>query len=194
MKRADLVSLHEGSFADERRLVSEVVAKDRKATAEFVALCADWAYPFVRSRLMPRVELAEDMVQEILLAAWQNLPKFRGDSGLRQWILGIARHKLEDYYRKHVREAALQDEDGQTEQSATTNFENQLEAADRQKQVDQVLAVLPEVYSIALIWRYREGRSIREIAQETGKTEKAIERLLARAREMFKRRWNDAVS
>ena len=94
----------------------------------------------------------------------------------------------------HVREAALQDEDGQTEQSATTNFENQLEAANRQEQVDQVLAVLPEVYSIALVWRYREGRSIREIAQETGKTEKAIERLLARAREMFKRRWNDAVS
>jgi len=55
-------------------------------------------------------------------------------------------------------------------------------------------AVIPLglLLGLALLWRYRDGRSIREMADFTGKTEKAMERLLARAREHFRRRWNDA--
>ena len=50
---------------------------------------------------------------------------------------------------------------------------------------------LPETYSTPLLWRYWEHRSAAEMAERTGKTVKAIERLLARARSEFKRRWLD---
>ena len=40
--------------ADDRHLVAELLRKDRKATAEFVALCADCVYPFLRHRLSIR--------------------------------------------------------------------------------------------------------------------------------------------
>ncbi|HKW25639.1 MAG TPA: sigma factor, partial [Terriglobales bacterium] len=93
--------------ADDQNLVAEVLAKDRKATAEFVARCADCVYPFVRRRLLPNTAMAEDLVQEIVLAAWQNLSGFRGDSDLRAWVLGIARHKVEDHYRKRLRQAEI---------------------------------------------------------------------------------------
>lgn len=192
MKRADPIAAQEAPATDEPRLVSEVLAKDRKATALFVTSCADWVYPFVVRRLTPRMDLVEDLVQETLLAAWQNLPNFRGDSGLRPWVLGIARHKVEDYYRKRLREALQEDEDGQAEPAATPDFEEKLHAADQEERVGRTLALLPEAYGVALLWRYRDGRSIRDIAQLTGKTEKAVERLLARARETFKRRWQDA--
>jgi RNA polymerase sigma-70 factor (ECF subfamily) len=177
---------------EERQLVSEVLGKDRKATAEFVSRCTDYVYPFVRRRLMPRTELVEDLMQEILLAAWQNLAHFRGDSGLRSWILGIARHKVEDYYRKRLRATEVQeDDDSLTELSAVPEFEGQLDAASEQERVQRTLVHLPEPYALALLWRYRDNRSLREMAELTGKTEKAMERLLARARENFKRRWND---
>lgn len=52
-----------------------------------------------------------------------------------------------------------------------------------------VLASLPEAYNLALIWRYWEQCSAQEMAIRTGKSEKAIERLLARAREMFREKW-----
>ena len=54
-----------------------------------------------------------------------------------------------------------------------------------------VLAALPEHYAAALSWRYWERKSAREIAEATGRTEKAVERLLARARDNFRRRWQD---
>jgi len=88
------------SELSDRDLVTEVLRKDRKATAEFVARYSDHVYAYVRRRLIPRADLAEDLVQEIFLAAWENLDKFRGDSPLRSWLLGIARHKVEDYYRR----------------------------------------------------------------------------------------------
>jgi RNA polymerase sigma-70 factor (ECF subfamily) len=182
----------EASTADEQWLVAEVLAKDRKATAAFVGRCSDWVYSFVQYRLMPRTEMVEDLVQETLLAAWQSLPNFRGDGNLRSWVLGIARHKVEEYYRRSIREVASLGEDSVPDLAETPMLEQQLDSTMRQERVQATLALLPEAYGLALLWRYRDGKSAREMAELTGKTEKAIERLLARARENFRRRWNDA--
>lgn len=183
----------EAGAANERRLVQAVLAKERKSTGQFVELCTDWIYAFVRRRLMPRAELVEDLMQEILLAAWQGLPSFRQESSLRSWVLGIAHHKLDDYYRRRILETDLPEEDDESEQlTLTPDFEEQLDSAAQQERIAETLAGLPEAYSIALLWRYRDEKSAREMAQLTGKTEKAIERLLARARQSFRRRWIDA--
>lgn len=177
---------------DGRRLVAEVLAKDRKATAEFVSLCADCVYPFVRRRLAPQTALLEDLVQEVLLAAWQNLPAFRGESDLRAWILGIARHKVEDYYRRRIRDMQVEeDDDSVAEPALQPMLDEQLDSETQRQHIDAVLAALPEPYALALQWRYRDNRSAHEMAELTGKTEKAIERLLARARESFRKRWLD---
>ena len=176
----------------ESQLVAAVLRKDRKATAEFVSCCSDWIYPFVCRRLMPRIDMVEDLMQEILISAWRNLPTFRGEAGLRAWILGIARHKVEDYYRKRIREAEIQEDDPSTaEPILGPEIEQHLDRAADHDRVQRTLAQLPETYALALAWRYREGKSLREMAELTGKTEKAIERLLARARESFKKGWNN---
>jgi RNA polymerase sigma-70 factor (ECF subfamily) len=179
----------------ECRLVSEVLRKDRKATAEFVSMCADWVYPYVRYRILPGRDVVEDLMQEVLLSAWQSLPNFRGESSLRQWILAIARHKVEDFYRKRLRDIEIPPDDSASlEPAVLPIIEEKLDAVTRRQRIDQVLAAMPEPYRVALLWRYRDDRSTREMAQLTGKSEKAIERLLARARENFRKRWSDANS
>jgi len=139
--------------------------------------------------------LVDDIMQEILLAAWQGLPKFRGDASLRSWILGIARHKLDDYYRRRLRETEITEEsESSVEPAIEPLLERHLDAAVEQARVERTLALLPEAYALALIWRYRDEKSVREMAELSGKTEKAMERLLARAREHFRREWNHAQS
>ena len=179
----------------ESQLVEQVLSKDRKATAEFVAFCTDSVYSFVRKRLVPRVELVEDLMQEILLAAWQSLPKFRGDASLRSWILAIAHHKVDDYYRRRLRETDITEEgELSSEPAIEPLLDRHLDAAAEQDRVERTLALLPEAYMLALIWRYRDEKSVREMAQLSGKTEKAMERLLARARENFRKEWTHAQS
>ena len=180
--------------ADDIRLVGEVLRKDRKATAEFVERYTDCVYSYVRRRVMPRTEAVEDLVQEVFLAAWHSLGNFRGEATLRHWLLGIARHKIEDYYRKRLREPEVPDEidEALPELIVIPRYEDQIDRASSLEKTYRVLAKLPETYGLVLLWRYLEQRSAREMAQLTGKTEKSIERLLARARDHFRKEWNNA--
>src|SRR5688500_777235 len=89
---------------EERQLVAAVLRKDRKATARFVAEYTDCVYGYVRHRLAPRADLVDDLVQDVFLAALGSLPRFLGNAPLRAWLLGIARHKVEAYYRRQLRE------------------------------------------------------------------------------------------
>jgi len=177
-------------------LVAAVLRKDRKATAEFVGRYADDLYSYIRSRLAPRYDQVDDLVQEVFLAAWENLGNYRGTGPLQAWVIGIARHKVEDYYRERLR-APESIEDSDQEPAAAVSgadFHQFLDQDQLRKNTWRVLAGLPEQQRLALIWRYWEKASAREMALKTGKTEKAIERLLARARAGFRERWNHGQS
>ena len=177
---------------EDRRLVAAIQRKDRKATAEFVSRHADAIYRYVHARLVPRTDRIDDLVQEVFLAAWENLSEYRGASSLESWLVGIARHKVEDYYRACLREPEPLEETEQKPSFLTRSpdFDDVLDSELARKKTWQVLAALPEKYRVVLLWRYWDKCSAREMAARTGKTEKAIERLLARARDEFRRMWN----
>ena len=178
--------------AEERELVGAVLDKDRKAAAEFVARYSDSVYGYVRKRLAPRSDLVDDLVQEVFIAALRGLPRFRGSSSLRGWLVGIARHKVEDYYRTQIRQmrslSEVEDDSGGMP-TLSPHLDEVIDRSRLEQKTRRVLAQLPEPYGLVLLWRYWEKRSAREMAESAGKTEKAIERLLARARSQFKRHW-----
>jgi RNA polymerase sigma-70 factor (ECF subfamily) len=177
---------------DEEALVAAVVRKDRKATAEFVERFADPVHAYVRHRLAPRADLVEDLVQDVFLAALKGLPSFAGRSSLKTWLIGIARHKVEDFYRAQLRRAETPsdlDDDSGVIPLKMPELDEEMDDAKRRAKTRRVLSRLPGPYGYALIWRYWENRSVKAIATETGRTEKAGERLLARARTQFKRLW-----
>jgi RNA polymerase sigma-70 factor, ECF subfamily len=180
------------SSAQERELVAAILRKDRKATARFVAEYTDYVYAYVHHRLVPRADLVDDVVQDVFLAALGGLSKFLGNAPLRSWLLGIARHRVETYYRQRLREPEPLADSGDALEPAASGIPID-ELIDRERleaKTQRVLSQLPESYGLALLWRYWENRSVRDMAAATGKTEKAIERLLARARARFRQLWD----
>ena len=179
-----------GRIADEE-LVAAILKKDRKAASEFVERYGDVVYAYLRGRLAPRGDMVDDVAQDVFVAALGSLGRYAGQSSLKTWLLGIARHKVEDYYRARLRQMDSLSEAADDVPDVSTHLEYDA-SLDRERAVEKtqrILAQLPEQYSVVLLWRYWERRSAREMADETGKTEKAIERLLARARSRFKRLW-----
>jgi len=174
------------------QLAAVVLAKDRKATAEFVARYADSVYGYIHARLAPRHDQVEDLVQEVFFSAWENLERYRGAGPLGAWVMGIARHKVEDYYRERLRAPESIDDPDRVSDvpAAAPEIHEFLEQAELREKTWKVLKDLSAQHRLALIWRYWDKASAREMAQKTGKTEKAIEHLLARAREEFRGRWN----
>lgn len=59
----------------------------------------DALYRYARARVGIR-ELAEDLVQETLLAALQTSDRFQNRSSVRTWLCSILRHKILDHYRR----------------------------------------------------------------------------------------------
>ena len=182
------------AVSEDLRLAAAVLRKDRKATADFVNRYADPIYSYLSRRLIPRADLVDDLVQEVFLAAWESLGAFQGQASLQAWLLGIARHKVEDHYRARLRdpEPLADQEAGSGTKLAVEPLIDKLLDRDRlERKTKLVLEQLPEAYSAVLLWKYWEDRSAQEMARRTGKTVKAIERMLARARDQFKRRWQD---
>lgn len=56
-------------------------------------------------------EVAEDLVQETLLAAWRGHERFGGQSTEQTWLTGILKHKIVDHYRRHRHEQRHEDID-----------------------------------------------------------------------------------
>lgn len=56
-----------------------------------------------------KAEVAEDLVQETLLAAIRAYDKFEPRASVRSWLRGILNHKIIDHYRKLARETSLPD-------------------------------------------------------------------------------------
>ncbi|MES0372338.1 MAG: sigma-70 family RNA polymerase sigma factor [Mariprofundaceae bacterium] len=66
----------------------------------------DYLFRYAISRLR-NDELAKDMVQETLLAAWRGWDNFAGKSSVRTWLVGILKHKITDHIRKEIRDRRL---------------------------------------------------------------------------------------
>lgn len=100
-----------GPFAAARLQRCQRVLTDEKpvrpaAEAGFDAaalgLHTDAMRRFARRRIRDAA-LAEDAVQDALLAALTALDSFRGQSSLRTWLFGILAHKIQDAFRREGR-------------------------------------------------------------------------------------------
>lgn len=66
----------------------------------------DYLYRYALLRVRDE-SVAEDLVQETLLAAWRGYASFAGRGAERTWLTGILKHKIIDHFRRSVRETQL---------------------------------------------------------------------------------------
>ncbi|HJQ63004.1 MAG TPA: sigma factor, partial [Burkholderiales bacterium] len=81
----------ESNFADQA-LIEAIADGDRHAMRALFLRHSVRIYRFVLS-ITKHQSLAEDLVNEVFLAVWQQSDKFDGRSQVSTWLLGIARLK-----------------------------------------------------------------------------------------------------
>ena len=121
---------------------------------------------------------AQDLTSQTFLAAMENIAKYRGQSQFVAWLLGIARHKTADQFRRRKPEVEIED----VELLADAN-ERPDELIGRQLEVEQVvqkLKVLAPDRAEALTLRLFAELEVREIAQIMGRDEAAVRMLVWR--------------
>lgn len=84
---------------DDALLARAAAQGDREAFEELVRLHGPGMLRFARRLLSDRGD-AEDAVQDAFVAAWRGLARFRGESSVRTWLLGLTSHKAVDIARR----------------------------------------------------------------------------------------------
>jgi RNA polymerase sigma-70 factor (ECF subfamily) len=97
-------------------------------------------------------------------------------------LIGIARHKLSDHWRRKAREERLLTAVDSEPDSAGDEWDATLDAIAARR----TLAALGSHHRGALTLRYVDGLPVRDVAECLSRTEKATEVLLVRARAAFR--------
>lgn len=145
------------------------------------------------ARRVPQAQDAEDITAEVFAAAFEGLPRFRGQSSPYAWLLGISRRKIADALRQRSRRReTLATELHDATQDITPFFETLASAAEgpeattqreeAKRVVRRAVASLPEAQREALLLQYVEELSIAEVAAVMGKSVAAANSLLQRGR------------
>jgi RNA polymerase sigma-70 factor (ECF subfamily) len=163
----------------------------------FAALCADdhafsaWyeqalprVYGFVYARAGGDATLAEDITAQAFLEAIRARRSFDGRSDPVTWICSIARNRLVDHHRAAAREQARHLRLVVTDINAAD--ERPWRWLDERDAVLTALGTLPPMERTALMLRYLDGYSVRDVARLIGRSEPATESLLMRARDRLR--------
>jgi len=177
----------------ETELVEKLRSGESAAMEEFYNIYRTRLYSLVLEQVGRDEAVAEDLVQEVFLAALGSLDKFRGDSQLYTWLRSIALHKINDFYRRQAREPkprksspdfnAIQLEQLWDDEPATFT---EIEYEEIRQSVHQALVGLPQDYQEVLVLKYLKDMPVLAISQVMGRSPKSVEGLLSRARKAMR--------
>jgi len=152
---------------DELLLMQRVAAGDEQAVAELYGQFGGLVFKVSR-QLMPTQAEAEDAVQDIFIRLWQTADRFDPRRAkLVTWVMLITRrHLIDQLRRRSVRpKPSLLDE--QMTAAATTGEPGQRSQTDeRNAELRQQIAKLPELQRVVIERAYLQGFTLREVSQQ----------------------------
>ncbi|MGA7979748.1 MAG: sigma-70 family RNA polymerase sigma factor [Chromatiaceae bacterium] len=126
---------------------------------------------FFRKRLARLPDEVEDLVQEALLAIHNQRHTYDAGLPLTAWVHAIAKYKLIDLLRRRAVKEGLTDPlDDATDILAAADGE----AAEARRDVDMLLAQLPDRLRLPIVHTKLEGLTVAEAARAAGMSESAV--------------------
>jgi RNA polymerase sigma-70 factor (ECF subfamily) len=152
----------------------------------------EYVYSFVFARTAGNSELTEEIVQEAFVAAWVSLGSFSQKSSWRTWLCSIAKNKLWEHYRRELskQKSGLTDDGSLDGHASGIELEKTVIDNETRSDVLKVLKGMPPTYRYALIMKYMDGMRVKEIAKVLGRSAKAVDGILQRARGTFEKAYS----
>jgi RNA polymerase sigma-70 factor, ECF subfamily len=164
----------------EERLLVEAAQKDPAKFGALYDIHFERIYAFVARRMRDR-DKAEDLTSEVFHKALANLKSYTWTGApFGAWLFRIAANAVSDQLKRSRREPVNADDppepSGGPEQ----------EEAEARARVFRLVEKLPAEQQRVVFGRFVEQKSIREIAQQLGKSEGAVKQLQFRALEKLR--------
>jgi RNA polymerase sigma-70 factor (ECF subfamily) len=160
------------------KLLSRIGDQDRGAFRLLFERHGDRVYRFALS-LTRNPHLAEEVLQETMMAVWNGAKKFNGRSKVTTWVLGIARNQAYNLLRREERGRRLPE--------TTDRVPDPSGEAEMSVHVERALTTLPEAQREVLHLVFYENLSVRETAELLGLPEGTVKSRMYYARKNLAR-------
>lgn len=180
----------------DKKLVSRLLNGDRAAFDAFFNSYFPRLYRFALARLNHDTALAEETAQVVLCQAISKLDTYRGEAPLFTWLCTFCRYELSRQRKAAARaqgDRPVREDDPAVQaalESLLSASGNDPDARLHHREVSRLVRValdfLPSVYADVLELKYLQDLSVRDIGRRIGKSTKATESLLTRARAAFR--------
>lgn len=133
--------------------------------------------------------LAEDLLMDIVLKAYENFDKFNPEKGsFRSWFFTIAHNHLVNYWRSHkkVKTDSLEHLKEQGYSPSVDAVVDQTDKQIKKQQIQRILLLVTESERELILLKYIQDFTDKEIAQILCKNEGAVRTSLSRAMEHFR--------
>ena len=152
-------------------LLLQGLAGNEQAYHEFLQATTPYLRAFLRRRLSRWPDEVEDLLQESLLAVHNQRMSYDASVPLTAWIYAIAKYKLIDWFRRHARREMRNDPlDDEHELFSSCDTE----AGEARRDLDRLLALLPQAQRDAICHTKLDGWSVRETAQALHMSEASV--------------------
>jgi RNA polymerase sigma-70 factor (ECF subfamily) len=134
----------------------------------------------VALRILGHHQDAEDVAQDALVTAWQQLPQFRGESSFSTWLYRIVTRRAVNRINRDRRHSSADSVPEVVDDSTRTDI-----AFERNETIDavtQAIQALPPVQRVVVVLHHLEGLSYADVAAITTSSVPAVRSQLYRAR------------
>lgn len=183
-----LNSLEPNSAGDERdvesrQLVQHAQAGDRDAFTRLVEIHHRQVLAYIIGMVRSR-ELADEIAQDVFLAAYQSIDQFAQQSKLSTWLIGIARNKAITALRKEIRQQQRDQQAKLLNQLTIQNLENHTaqQADDQIEALRSCLKKLEPKHQQMLQRHYADNESTATIGAHFGMSASGVRMIFLRLR------------
>ena len=151
------------SQCDDLALIKRIARHEEEALNILFARHGDKLYGYA-VRILGNPTLAEDVLQESLLAIWQGAKRFRGEGSVLSWMFGIVHHKAMRVFREKPAVIAL-DDDLVDPTKFVVQIEERLSSKERKRLLLAGLETLSTEHQTVLELVFFQGMSLRKVAE-----------------------------
>jgi RNA polymerase sigma-70 factor, ECF subfamily len=170
------------------RLLVKAAQKDPAKFGELYDIHFGRIYAFVARRVRDR-DKAEDLTSEVFHKALANLKTYTWTGApFAAWLFRIAANTISDQLKRSAREPMNMEDPPEASGGPAQ------EAAEARARLFRLVDKLPSDQRRVVFERFVEQRSIREIAQQLGKSEGAVKQLQFRALEKLRSQMEGAYA
>jgi RNA polymerase sigma factor (sigma-70 family) len=177
--------------ASEKSLVNRILQGETVAFGSIVRNTENLVAQIV-FRMIPVKEDRKDIVQDIYLKAFHNLPDFKFRSKLSTWIAQISYNTCLSWIakKKYLLPGDLHEPRNHSSIKHTSNYTNEAELNLYGKELSAILRreiqKLPTLYQTLVTLFHQESLSYEELSEITGLPSGTVKSYLFRARKMLK--------